>query len=126
MCETDGTIGFSLTVRNTGARSGAEVIQVYLHDPVAQVARPVNRLIGYARVHLEPGQAKWVSFHFHADLSAFTGLAGERIVEPGDVELRLAASSTDVRHVVRLRLIGPQRVVGPDRRLTMGLSIADS
>jgi beta-xylosidase len=126
MCETGGTLGFSLTVRNTGQRSGAEVIQVYLHDPVAQVARPVHRLIGYARVPLEPGQAKWVSFHFHADLAAFTGLDGTRIVEPGDIELRLAASSTDVRHVIRARLTGPQRVVGPDRRFTMGLSIADS
>jgi beta-xylosidase len=125
-CATDSGLGFSLTVRNTGTRSGAEVVQVYLHDPVAQVTRPVNRLIGYARVALEPGQAKWLSFHFHADLSAFTGLGGACVVEPGELELRLGASSTDIRHVVRVSLTGPQRLVGHDRRLTMGVSIADS
>lgn len=125
-CATDGGLALSMTVRNTGTRAGAEVLQVYLHDPVAQVTRPENRLIGYARVPLEPGQAKWVSFHFHADLAAFTGLAGEQIVEPGELELRLAASSTDVRQVARVRLTGPPRRPGRERKMTMGVSIADS
>ena len=44
-----------MTVTNTGNRAGDEVVQVYLHDPVAQVARPVRQLIGFARLHLEPG-----------------------------------------------------------------------
>src|SRR4051812_3086324 len=52
---TDGSYGLSLTVRNTGDRAGAEVVQLYLHDPVASVTRPDVRLIGYRRVELEPG-----------------------------------------------------------------------
>ncbi|MFE1911609.1 beta-xylosidase/alpha-l-arabinosidase [Streptomyces anandii] len=114
---TDGAYDLSLTVRNTGGREGADVVQLYLHDPVASVTRPDVRLIGYQRVHLAPGEAKRITFRFHADLSAFTGLSGRRVVEPGALELRLAASATEVRHTARLTLTGPVRTVGTDRRL---------
>lgn len=49
---TDGSTDVEVTVRNTGEREGAEVVQLYLHDPVAQTTRPQARLIGYARVPL--------------------------------------------------------------------------
>ena len=119
---TDGALSLSLTVRNTGDRAGADVVQLYLHDPVAQVTRPVVRLIGYARVPLVPGESRCVAFEVPADLCCFTGRDGRRVVEPGDLELRLAASSAQVRHAVRARLVGPQRVVGHDRRLTTGVT----
>ncbi|GAA0631944.1 glycoside hydrolase family 3 N-terminal domain-containing protein [Streptomyces thermocarboxydovorans] len=114
---TDGAYDVSLTVRNTGDRAGAEVVQLYLHDPVASVTRPDMRLIGYQRVELDPGAAARVTFRFHADLAAFTDRRGVRIVEPGDLELRLAASSAEVRHTARLTLTGETRQLGPDRRL---------
>ncbi|MGW7525350.1 beta-xylosidase/alpha-l-arabinosidase [Streptomyces sp. NPDC054783] len=114
---TDGAYEPSLTVRNTGDRAGAEVVQLYLHDPVASVTRPDVRLIGYRRVELPPGASRRLTFRFHADLSSFTDRTGARVVEPGALELRLAASSTDVRHRVRLRLAGPVRAVGSERRL---------
>ncbi|MFJ9540356.1 glycoside hydrolase family 3 N-terminal domain-containing protein [Streptomyces sp. NPDC101225] len=114
---TDGSYDVSVTVRNTGGRAGAEVVQLYLHDPVASVTRPDVRLIGYRRLELEPGEAAEVTFRFHADLSAFTDRSGARVVEPGALELRLAASSADVRHTARLHLTGPVRVLGTDRRL---------
>ncbi|MGI5377559.1 glycoside hydrolase family 3 N-terminal domain-containing protein [Streptomyces sp. CA-251387] len=114
---TDGSYDVSLTVRNTGDRAGAEVVQLYLHDPVASVTRPDVRLIGYRRVELAPGEASRVTFRFHTDLSAFTDRSGRRVVEPGALELRLAASSADVRHTARLTVTGPVRVLGPDRRL---------
>ncbi|MBG0853128.1 glycoside hydrolase family 3 C-terminal domain-containing protein [Streptomyces spinoverrucosus] len=114
---TDGTYDLSVTVRNTGDRAGAEVVQLYLHDPVASVTRPDVRLIGYERVELEPGDSRRVTFHFHPDLSSFTDRSGRRVVEPGELELRLAASSTDVRHTARLTLTGPVRALGPDRHL---------
>ncbi|MEE1927430.1 glycoside hydrolase family 3 N-terminal domain-containing protein [Streptomyces sp. TRM 70351] len=115
---TDGAVDVSLTVRNSGGRDGIETVQLYLHDPVAQTTRPEVRLIGYARVPLAAGAAQRVRFRFHADLASFTGLAGDRVVEPGELELRLAASSTDVRHTVRVRLTGPERRVGSDRVLS--------
>ncbi|MFG2464165.1 glycoside hydrolase family 3 N-terminal domain-containing protein [Streptomyces canus] len=114
---TDGTHDVSLTVRNAGERAGAEVVQLYLHDPVASVTRPDVRLIGYRRLALEPGESRRVTFRFHAELSAFTDRRGRRVVEPGDLELRLAASSAEVRHTALLHLAGPVRELGPDRRL---------
>ncbi|WP_018564846.1 glycoside hydrolase family 3 N-terminal domain-containing protein [Streptomyces sp. PsTaAH-124] len=114
---TDGGYDLSVTVRNTGGRAGAEVVQLYLHDPVASVTRPDVRLIGYQRLELAPGEARRVTFGFQADLAAFTDRTGRRIVEPGALELRWAASSADVRHTVRLTLTGPVREAGPDRRL---------
>ncbi|WP_217558542.1 glycoside hydrolase family 3 N-terminal domain-containing protein [Streptomyces sp. GbtcB6] len=114
---TDGSHDVTLTVRNTGDREGAEVVQLYLHDPVASVTRPDVRLIGYQRVALAPGESKRLTFHFHADLSAFTDREGARVVEPGALELRVAASSAEVRGAVRLQLTGPIRRLGPDRML---------
>ncbi|MET7857615.1 glycoside hydrolase family 3 N-terminal domain-containing protein [Streptomyces sp. NPDC005318] len=122
---TDGSTDIELTVRNSGDREGAEVVQLYVHDPVAQTTRPESRLIGYARVPLAPGQARRVRFHFHADLVSFTGIGGRRIVEPGDLELRLATSSaaSDVKQTVQLRLTGPERTVDHRRRLVCDTSI---
>lgn len=114
---TDASHDVSVTVRNTGEREGAEVVQLYLHDPVASVTRPDVRLIGYQRVELAPGEAARVTFRFHTDLSAFTDGSGRRVVEPGALELRLAASSADVRHTAHLTLTGPVRVLGTERRL---------
>ncbi|MFC5814919.1 glycoside hydrolase family 3 N-terminal domain-containing protein [Nonomuraea harbinensis] len=113
----DGETVAAVTVRNTGERPGAEVVQLYLHDPVAQTTRPVVRLIGYARVQLEPGEAARVTFTVHADLASFTGVRGRRIVEPGDVELRLSRSSADVAAALPLRLTGEEREVARERRL---------
>ncbi|MCX5213926.1 glycoside hydrolase family 3 C-terminal domain-containing protein [Kitasatospora sp. NBC_00240] len=114
---TDGSTDIEVTVRNTGDRDGAEVVQLYLHDPVAQTTRPDLRLVGYARVPLAAGESRRVGFRFHADLASFTGRAGHRIVEPGALELRLAASSGDVRHTVRFNLTGPERIVDHRRRM---------
>ncbi|WP_458086092.1 beta-xylosidase/alpha-l-arabinosidase [Streptomyces malaysiensis] len=117
---TDGETTVRLTVRNTGDRAGTEVVQLYLHDPVARIARPVSRLIGYARVPLGPGESAEVHFAFHADLASYPlGADGTRVVEPGALDLRLASSSADsgVRHTVPLRLTGPERTVDHRRRM---------
>ncbi|WP_328670947.1 glycoside hydrolase family 3 N-terminal domain-containing protein [Streptomyces sp. NBC_00328] len=121
---TDGSYDVSVTVRNTGERAGAEVVQLYLHDPVASVTRPDVRLIGYRRLDLAPGEARRVTFRFHADLSAFADRTGTRIVEPGALELRLGASSADVRHTVRLNLTGPVRKLGTDRHMRCETEVA--
>jgi beta-glucosidase len=113
----DGEATAGVTVRNTGNRAGTEVVQLYLHDPVAQTTQPVVRLIGYQRVPLEPGDAARVTFTVPADVASFTGLAGKRIVEPGDVELRFGRSAEDITAAVPLRLTGAVREVGQGRRL---------
>ncbi|MFE0859133.1 beta-xylosidase/alpha-l-arabinosidase [Streptomyces mutabilis] len=114
---TDGEFSLELTVRNTGERHGTEVVQLYLHDPVASVVQPVQRLIGYTRVPLEAGEERRVRVTVPADLASFTGRDGHRVVEPGDLELRFAASSTDARLTASVTLTGPERRVDHTRRL---------
>jgi len=122
---TYGAVSVSLTVRNTGERSGTEVVQVYLHDPVAQVTRPVVLLIGYARVQLEPGQSRRVEFTIHADLTSFIGRAGRRVVEPGRIELRLGPSSAAAVATVPVDLTGPQRVIEGARQMSAQVRISE-
>jgi len=114
---TSGSIEITLTVRNTGGRPGTEVVQLYLHDPVAQVTRPALYLAGYARVDLAPGQARPVRFVLPADLASFTGRRGQRIVEPGRIELRLGRSSTGTPVTLPVELTGPERVLEGVRRM---------
>lgn len=114
----DGDVTLELTVRNTGDRAGADVVQLYLHDVAAQVVLPVVRLVGYARVELDAGAAARVRFTVPADAASFTGVRGRRLVEPGAVELRVARSSADVHEAVPLELVGAERELGHDRRYT--------
>ncbi|WP_399882306.1 beta-glucosidase [Streptomyces sp. BBFR51] len=114
---TDGEFTLTFTVRNTGGRSGTEVVQLYVHDPVASVVQPVQRLVGYARVELQPGEARRLRATVPADLASFTGRDGRRVVEPGGLELRLAASSADPRLTARVTLTGAERHVDHTRRL---------
>ena len=118
----DGTVVASVSVANTGSRAGATVVQLYAADPVAQVTRPVQQLVGYARVSLEPGATASVSFELHADRFSFTGLARRRIVEPGAVHLTAGLSLTDVTASAALTIAGPERVVA-DPVLVTGVRI---
>jgi beta-xylosidase len=114
---TDGAFTVSVRVRNTGPRAGDEVVQLYLHDVVAQVARPVKQLAGFARVGLAPGEAAEVRFRVHADRTAYPDREYRRVVEPGDLEVMVGTSAADLPCRGRVRLTGPLRVVGHDRRL---------
>jgi beta-xylosidase len=114
---TDGEVTAAVRVANTGERPGTDVVQLYLHDPVAQTTRPVVRLVGYARVPLKPGEEARVTFTVPADATSFTGVDGHRVVEPGDVELRFGRSSGEFAATLPLTLVGPERVVGHRRRL---------
>ncbi len=114
--QTDGEISVSCSVRNTGERAGDEVVQLYLHDPVASVTRPVRELRGFARVRLSAGEGVRLTFRVSADLVAFTGPEGTRIVESGPIEVQIGASSEDIRLRGEWRLAGPTRRVGEERR----------
>jgi beta-xylosidase len=120
---TDGEFTASVRIRNTGSRPGEEVVQLYLHDVVASVARPVKQLTGFARVHLEVGQTAQVTFAVHADRTAFTGPEFRRIVEPGEMEVLVGTSALHTPCRAQVRLTGPVRVVGHDRCLDTPVSI---
>jgi hypothetical protein len=122
---TGGAADIGCTVRNTGTVAGVETVQLYLRDPVAQVVRPVRFLAGFARVALEPGQARRVTFRLHADRTSFHGRSGTRIVDPGVIEVEVGASSADLRLTGGLLLHGPERAAGPDRVLTTPVSVQE-
>ncbi|QFZ72134.1 glycosyl hydrolase [Streptomyces fagopyri] len=122
---TDGTCRVAVTLRNTGTTATSEVVQIYLHDLVAEVARPVQLLVAAPRVDLAPGATRTVLVDLHADQTSYTGLAGRRIVDPGDVELWVGASSTDIRTTLPVRLTGPRREVGFDRRFQPEVSFVE-
>jgi beta-xylosidase len=120
---TDGEFEVSVRVRNTGARAGQEVVQLYLRDVVAQVTRPVSQLTGFARVPLEPGTGARVRFRVHADRTAFTGRDLRRIVEPGELEVMVGTSAGDLPCRGSVVLTGPLRAVGHDRRFTTPVEV---
>ncbi|QFZ18116.1 beta-xylosidase/alpha-l-arabinosidase [Saccharothrix syringae] len=121
---SDGEVEVSCSVRNTGDRRGAEVVQLYLHDPVASVTRPVRELVGFARVELDAGERRRVTFRLHADRTSFTGRDGRRVVETGEIALLVGCSSEDIRWERSLRVTGEPRVVGHDRVLVTPVEIA--
>ena len=122
---TDGTLRLAVTLRNDGTSATSEVVQVYLHDPQAEVARPVQQLIAAPRVDLAPGTTRTVVIDLPADATSYTGRAGRRIVEPGEVELWVGASSRDIRARLAARLAGPRREVGFDRAFQPEVSIVE-
>ena len=84
---TDGWISASVCVTNTGSREGTALVQVYGHDPIASVTRPLRQLLTYARVPLVAGESTIVNFRIPASRFAFHNRAMARVVEPGAVQL---------------------------------------
>ncbi|MFD4669085.1 glycoside hydrolase family 3 N-terminal domain-containing protein [Lentzea sp. NPDC058450] len=115
---TDGHARVHVVLRNDMDIATTEVVQIYLHDPVAEVARPVRQLIGALKVDLEPGRTRTVTARLHADLVSYTGRAGHRQVDPGDVELHVGTSSATIHTALKLAMTGPARLVGFDRVTT--------
>lgn len=112
-----GETSVSITLANETDRRIDDVVQVYLHDALAQTTRPDMKLVAYQRVVLEAGAVATVIFRLHSDLTSFVGLGGLRIVEPGEVELRVARSAGDIHAVARRFLVGTEQAAGADREL---------
>jgi beta-glucosidase len=90
----NGRVTATVDVQNTGSRAGDEVVQVYLHDPVASISQPVRRLRGFERVTLQPGEKTQVSFTLDASDWGFYDNRGKFRVEPGQIDLYAGDSST--------------------------------
>jgi beta-glucosidase len=95
--DSGGTARVTCTVTNAGRRAGAEVIQLYVRDRLATVARPVLELKGFRKVGLEPGAAAKVSFALGPDELSLIDAKMRKVVEPGDFEILVGASSRDIR-----------------------------
>jgi beta-glucosidase len=89
-----GRLTASFTIKNTGTRTGTDVAQLYLHDPVASIEQPVRRLRGFQRVTLAPGQSKTVHFTVSRADFGFYDNRGRLVTEPGEIDLYGGDSST--------------------------------
>ncbi len=89
------TLMATVDVTNAGDVAGEEVVQVYMHDLVASVIRPVKQLIAFTRVSLQPGETKTVAIQLKRDDFSLVNREEQRVVEPGEFELFVGHSSKD-------------------------------
>jgi hypothetical protein len=83
----NGRVRASVTVTNTGSLKGDEVVQLYIHDPVARISQPVRRLRGFERVTLDPDDSRRVTFTLDRSDLGFYDNSGRFVVEPGEIHV---------------------------------------
>ena len=97
--KADGNITLTVNVRNSGNRDGDEVVQLYIHDMVATIARPVKELKGFERISLKAGESRDVTFTINADMLKFYNSNLQYVAEPGDFEAMVGGNSRDVQKI---------------------------
>jgi beta-xylosidase len=107
----DGTIALSLNLENSGEREGCEVVQVYVRDVYASLVRPVKELKAFKRLTLQSKQRALVSFAIPVDMLNFTNRDNQRIVEAGEFEIMVGASSNDIKLKCKVEVVGENRVL---------------
>lgn len=101
----DGTLTVKVNVKNTGAREGQEVVQLYISDKKSSLPRPIKELKGFQKIKLAPGEAKEVTFTIDKEaLSFFDDAQHAWVAEPGKFEAIIAASSADIKGIVPFEL----------------------
>lgn len=95
----DGGINATVSVKNTGARDGDEVVQLYIHDRVAGISRPVKELKGFHRIHLASGESKEVTFNITPDLLRYYNSELAYVLEPGLFDLMIGCDSEHLKSV---------------------------
>ncbi|WP_321333950.1 glycoside hydrolase family 3 C-terminal domain-containing protein [uncultured Bacteroides sp.] len=101
----DDTITFTVNVKNTGAREGQEVVQLYISDKKSSLPRPVKELKGFSKVKLAAGEEKAVTFTIGKDaLSFYDDIKHQWVAEPGKFEALIGASSADIKSRVAFEL----------------------
>jgi beta-glucosidase len=100
-----GSTRVSVRVKNTGQVPGDEVVQLYLRDELASVARPVMELKGFRRIHLQAGESKTVTFTIDPEMLSMFDSNMNKVVEPGEFRIMIGASSKDIRQRIILNVI---------------------
>ena len=96
---TDGSVEVSVMVTNTGKKDGDEIVQLYIHDQAASVARPVKELKGFQRVHLKAGETRKVTFLITREQLEYYNAEGQRVLEPGTFDVMIGSDSRRVSSV---------------------------
>ncbi len=118
MMGADDTLHLRCSIRNAGRRAGSEVVQLYVHARAGAVYRPDQELKGFEKVRLEPGQSVPVSFSLdRRSLAYFDVGSGDWQVEPGLYDIRIGASSQDIRLVATISVASSfEPIIGDDLR----------
>jgi beta-glucosidase len=95
--KSDEQIYVTVTITNTGKYNGEEIVQLYLKDKVASLARPVKELKDFVKIQLNSGESKTVKFIIDKEKLSFFNHELSWVAEPGDFELMIGASSADIR-----------------------------
>jgi beta-glucosidase len=102
-----GQLAVSVDVTNTGDRAGDEVVQLYVRDDEATVARPIRELRGFRRVSLQAGECRTVTFRLSVEQFAYTGADHRRVIEPGTIGIAVGTSSVELPLTATVTLTGP-------------------
>jgi beta-glucosidase len=97
--KANGTTTLTVDVTNSGSRAGDEVVQLYVHDRVSRVTRPVMELRGFQRISLKAGETRTVSFTIDSKALGYYGQANKWVVEPGAFDLMVGGSSAQTKSV---------------------------
>ena len=116
MLRPDERIQVSVTVKNTGKTAGTEIVQLYLKDIYASMTRPVMELAGFARVELEPGEARRITFETDPSQLAFLDRKLRWKIEAGTVQVMIGASSQDIKYTGELKITDDMYIDGRERR----------
>ncbi len=101
----NGKIIATLNIANNGKYDGEEVVQLYIHDKVGSIARPVKELKGFQKIKLKVGETKSVSFTVTAEDLKFYNSNLKFVAEPGSFELMIGASSADIKFKENFELL---------------------
>ena len=93
----DGKITLSVDVTNTGNYDGTEIVQLYLRDPVARIARPVKELKGFRRLDLKKGETATVTFDITPDMLKYYDADLKYVCDPGAFEAMVGPNSAAVQ-----------------------------
>jgi beta-glucosidase len=91
----NGQVKASVVVTNTGKRDGYEVVQLYIHDPSAQIARPVKELKAFRRIHLQAGESRRVDFTLTPDMLKYKDAQGRDVLDAGTYDIMVGSDSSD-------------------------------
>ena len=105
----DSTITIRIDVKNTGTRTGEEVVQLYTHDPVASFTRPVKELKAFQRITLAPGGQQTIVFTLCGVDLSYPGADFKPLLEPGMIEVMVGSSSEDIRRTGSFAVTGPTK-----------------
>lgn len=103
--KSNEAIEVSLTLTNTGKVAGEEVVQLYLRDQFGSVVRPVKELKDFQKIKLEAGESKTITFSINKEKLSFYNKDLKWIAEPGDFDLMIGSSSSDIRLNTKFELI---------------------